>query len=252
MRIYKTTNLINNKFYIGQEKNDSDSYLGSGKILKNAIQKYGKENFRKEILEICESEKELDEKEIYWIKKLNATNRKIGYNICEGGRVNRTMIGKNHPMYGKKHSIEMRMKISDNTKKAMTVEVRQKIKDSRKFQVFSEKTKELWRKNRKGKNNPMHGKRGILCPNYGHICSADTRRKISVANSGKRNGMYGMSGEKNPSATQYIIKTPENKIVKIITKKRVKEYLKCSDNFFQRKKFKKYILLNSIKIHKRK
>lgn len=85
MIIYKTTNLINNKIYIGQDVNNNPNYYGSGKILKQAIKKNGKENFEKVILEKCASKEELNEREIYWIKKLDATNPEIGYNLAFGG-----------------------------------------------------------------------------------------------------------------------------------------------------------------------
>ena len=48
----------------------------------------------------------MDEREIYWISHYHATDHTIGYNISEGGNVNRTMIGENHPLYGKHHSAE--------------------------------------------------------------------------------------------------------------------------------------------------
>lgn len=85
MFIYKTTNLINGKIYVGKSERNRQTYLGSGKILKQAIKKYGKENFSREILETCSDKIELAKREIYWIDKLDSRNNKIGYNIAEGG-----------------------------------------------------------------------------------------------------------------------------------------------------------------------
>lgn len=85
--IYKITNKINGKIYIGQRMKIKDSYYGSGKLIKRAIKKYGKNNFTKEILEKCSTKEELNKKEVYWIKKLDS---KIpnGYNISDGGKTN--------------------------------------------------------------------------------------------------------------------------------------------------------------------
>ena len=60
--IYKITNLINGKIYIGQHttSNLDDGYMGSGKILMRAIKKYGVENFRKEIQGFYEDIDELN------------------------------------------------------------------------------------------------------------------------------------------------------------------------------------------------
>jgi group I intron endonuclease len=83
--IYKTINLINGKIYVGQHLTSADDgYLGSGLLLNKAIKKYGKENFKREILEYVTSAN-VNEREIFWIAKLNTMNRKIGYNITEGG-----------------------------------------------------------------------------------------------------------------------------------------------------------------------
>lgn len=83
--IYKTTNLINNKYYVGSHKtsNINDDYYGSGKLLKIAIKKYGIENFKKEILYIFSNKEEmfLKEKEIVneeFVKDKNNYNLKIG------------------------------------------------------------------------------------------------------------------------------------------------------------------------------
>lgn len=63
MYIYKTTNLITKKIYIGKSTQMFGKYLGSGKILLQSIKKYGKENFIVEKLEDCKTNKELNERE---------------------------------------------------------------------------------------------------------------------------------------------------------------------------------------------
>ena len=99
--IYITTNLINNKKYIGQRRFTSskiedmlsDPYLGSGRDFKKAVIKYGSNNFRKEILDICDSKDELNTKEKYWIEKYNAFKDKNFYNLTEGGTGGDTFSG---------------------------------------------------------------------------------------------------------------------------------------------------------------
>lgn len=95
--IYKVTNKINNKIYIGQTRitepqrwqqhiwhayNDPE---GDCVALCNAIKKYGRESFSREILETLPNEN-LDEREAYWISFYDATNHEIGYNLALGGR----------------------------------------------------------------------------------------------------------------------------------------------------------------------
>ena len=71
--VYLTTNLINGKKYIGQHYGEvDDNYIGSGSTLKKAINKYGKGNFKKEILCICATPEELDKKEIELIEEYQA------------------------------------------------------------------------------------------------------------------------------------------------------------------------------------
>lgn len=95
MVIYKILNKINGKIYIGQNKRNNPEYFGSGTIILNAIKKYGKENFEKEILEECNSKEHMDSAEIYWIAYYNSTDRDIGYNITKGGTGGDTI--SNHP-----------------------------------------------------------------------------------------------------------------------------------------------------------
>lgn len=96
--IYKITNIINNKYYIGmhQTENINDNYMGSGKLIKRAIQKYGIENFKKEILYIFDNEKDMKNKE----KELIVLDE-MSYNLCDGGKggfgyINRTGLNNNH------------------------------------------------------------------------------------------------------------------------------------------------------------
>lgn len=83
--VYETTNIINGKKYRGihKTKNLNDGYIGSGFAFEKAVQKYGRENFKREILEFCNSYDELIEKEkIYvddnWVKNRNNYNLKTG------------------------------------------------------------------------------------------------------------------------------------------------------------------------------
>jgi group I intron endonuclease len=94
MIIYKTTNIINGKIYIGKDEKNDSKYLGSGKILKAAIKKYGRSNFSKEVLEQCNSRIELCEREKYWIEIYNSQNPQIGYNIAVGGSGGDTFSGQ--------------------------------------------------------------------------------------------------------------------------------------------------------------
>lgn len=50
MQIYKITNLITGRIYIGQTNGKRDRYYGGGLIIKQAVKKYGKKNFKKEII----------------------------------------------------------------------------------------------------------------------------------------------------------------------------------------------------------
>jgi group I intron endonuclease len=81
MIVYLITNLVNNKKYVGMDSNNNPLYLGSGTLILKALKKYGRENFKKEILEECTSLKHLEERETWWIKHLNALQDPDFYNL---------------------------------------------------------------------------------------------------------------------------------------------------------------------------
>lgn len=146
--VYITTNLINNKKYLGKRSTDNldDNYLGSGALLKKAINKYGKENFKREILSFHNSEIEAYEEEKLKAKELNVRFRDDFYNLTDCGE------GNNY-WKGRRRSIEDRIKFS---------------------------------KSHKGKIPWNKGVVGELNPQFGHITSEETKKKISLAHIGRK------------------------------------------------------------------
>ncbi len=130
--IYKITNKVNGKVYIGQTIQNFKRRYRNGIIdtrneyLKKSIEKYGVENF--EIIEkydIAFSKQELDIKEIMYIKLYNSTNPKYGYNFREGGsnglfndeirkKMSEAQKGKPSKRKGTKLSEETKRKVSEN------------------------------------------------------------------------------------------------------------------------------------------
>lgn len=111
---YKTTNLINGCYYFGkhvQNNGKIDNYIGSGKILRLAIKKYGKENFKKEIIEFYSSLEDLAQGEKELISKEHLESADC-YNLKPGGEGG-IPYGDHHPFFGKKHSPESKKKMSD-------------------------------------------------------------------------------------------------------------------------------------------
>lgn len=104
MYIYKITNKINNKIYIGQvynktiydrfERHINEASPNSRSYIGRAINKYGAENFVCELIDTASSLKELNQKEIYWIAYYNSTNKNIGYNLTLGGDGGNTYLCK--------------------------------------------------------------------------------------------------------------------------------------------------------------
>lgn len=208
MIIYKTTNLINGKIYIGRDKYDDPNYLGSGVYYKRAEKKYGKENFRKVTIDSDDDFKQLCLKEVFWTDFNDARNPDVGYNISKnsGGGDNLSY----HPE--RKEIIE---KISRNTKLAMAdPEIRAKMQgpkseEHKKNLCISQRAVDRSGENNpnygglseehcknisksriekgtaKGKNNPMYGRTGELSPHFGKKQSEEHKRKRSESMMGK-------------------------------------------------------------------
>lgn len=104
--VYKITNNVNNKEYIGfHSTNDlDDGYMGSGKLLIKAIEKYGIENFSKIILKFFDNKKSAEEYERFLVNE-EYVNREDTYNLTIGGNVC-ILCGEKNGFYGKKHSKE--------------------------------------------------------------------------------------------------------------------------------------------------
>ena len=98
--VYKTTNKINGKTYIGVHKTDNlnDGYIGSGKILKRAITKYGKENFEREILFDFDNAESMFQKEKE-VVSIGSTS----YNLKEGGLGGFDHLNHDYPVFTHSH-----------------------------------------------------------------------------------------------------------------------------------------------------
>lgn len=126
--VYLITNLINNKKYIGSSRKDSIDlqYYGSGRRIKSAIQKYGKENFTREIL--WEGKGDARNIEAFYLEKYKAASNPLFYNMTNDARGNtlhkdETKHTVSEKLTGRKFSKEICEKISKaklgkpNTKK---------------------------------------------------------------------------------------------------------------------------------------
>ncbi len=202
--IYKITNKLNQKIYIGMHKtkNLQDNYMGSGKLLKRAIQKYGEENFIKEILFIFNTAEEMFAKEKEIVNQLFIESNNT-YNIMEGGYGGYSYINESGKNIHHKN-IEIRKKnllTGDKIKeflieKGLFEEWKQKVSTS---------LKEKW------KRDGFHW--------TGRKHKEDTKKKIGeklkVAQSGAKNSQYG---------TCWVYHSETNKNLKI-KKEQLQTYL---------------------------
>jgi hypothetical protein len=165
--IYKTTNQLDKKYYIGchQTLNLNDGYMGSGKHLKRAIKKYGKENFKKTILHLLPTKQDMFIMEKHIVDK-NLVSDSLSYNLKIGGSGgNPGIVGA---FAGRIHSAETKEKIRQSAlKQATSPEKRLKL----------------------SKNNAMRDnaetRNKVSKALTGRTCSQDHIAKVSRANLGK-------------------------------------------------------------------
>ena len=221
MFIYKTTNLINGKIYVGQSKYNDPKYLGSGIFLKEAIKKYGKENFSKQILEECKSSDVTNEREKFWIKNLNSKNRDIGYNVADGGssfimnpeiskKISETLkgkyIGENSFRYGIKISEDHKKSISkSNFGKIISEETRKKMSESKKGISFSEESRKKMSKSHSDKKLTDGHKNKISEGLKGRKYSEETKNLIRNNNINKTQKLSLVVSAKNIKTLEIII-----------------------------------------------
>lgn len=202
--IYLTTNLINDKKYIGQHRSPvfDEKYKGSGKHFCRAIKKYGWDNFVCEIIETCDSIDELNQREEYWIAYYNAVESSEYYNISRGGNnaektpeyraaLKKAWTSERREKQSQRFKTELNPNRSPEARRKMSENNSSKRPEIRKRLSEAKKGKPLphtyeWNKNI---GNALRGRvNGPL--------SEETKAKISAKKSGKNNPMYGKSATK--------------------------------------------------------
>jgi group I intron endonuclease len=175
MVIYKTTNLINGKIYIGKDTKNSPSYLGSGFLLKKAIQKYGRENFKKEILERVDNIQILNEREIFWINYFNSIDN--GYNLTIGGTGGDTFSYKPEVLKEETRKKLKKRKPSDETLRKILPNLK-KFESGENHPFYGKNQSEITKSKRK-KSFELNG-----YPMQGKSLSQETKNKISQSKKG--------------------------------------------------------------------
>jgi hypothetical protein len=160
--LYKTTNLLNGKYYVGIHRTFvlEDGYLGSGKHLLASIRKYGKANFLREIIEFFPDEETMIAREL---EVVDATfvKKEENYNIAVGGNLG-SAERNGLSFKGRQHSAE--------TKKLIAIKATSR--------VFDEATKNNLRSNSWAKKNPVQQK--ISASNAGSLGGKAKKNLLSA------------------------------------------------------------------------
>lgn len=180
--VYLTTNKVNGKKYIGMHRaKEQDGYLGSGKLLRRAIEKYGIENFEQKILAFADSEQELCLLETHYLYEHNAAEDPNYYNILDASGPP-LLFGPDNGFYGKSHDAKAKEKMSA-THKGKFISEEHKIS-------AAEKLKKLWEdpnfRERMSKRKPRRKfteeeKVTVSNRHKGKKLSDETKKKIRLA-----------------------------------------------------------------------
>ena len=192
--IYKITNIINGKVYIGKtEKTIQGRFNVHLKNAKNKINRYlydamnhyGYDKFIIEEIEACLDSTSLNEKEKYWIGAYNSTNKNFGYNMTEGGTG-----GAQLPEIAKLSGIKAALTRKKNGYK-VSVETRHKISKAHKGKKISEEIKIQISKKLTGRKLPLNQIQGIkdrlakFHPMRGKKQTEEAKLKMSIFKQGK-------------------------------------------------------------------
>lgn len=206
--IYKIVNALNGRTYIGQSVNPTyrakrHFWKNNGCIkLRNAIEKYGKENFNFSVLCWCVDKTDANEVEELLIGL--ADTRSNGYNITSGGFG--TGAGKDNPFFGKTHSIATRAKLSEAKRgSTMSIELREKIANLNRNRTMSEATKE---KLRARKKSELCSER-TAAANKSRVWGDESKAKLVAFNTGRK--MPEEAKAKIAAANKMRVWTPESR-----------------------------------------
>lgn len=197
--IYKITNKINNKAYVGQSIdiytrwtthiNLLNTNKHHNEYLQNEWNIFGEENFYFNILEEC-NVNILDERERYYIILFDSINNNNGYNFATGGRSNFTfndeiLCKMSESQTGRVHSEETKKKISKGNKgKVLSEDTIAKIRESHKRENLSQETLDKMSAAKKGKSLSEEHRKKLSEAGRNRIVSEETRKKLSQSNMG--------------------------------------------------------------------
>lgn len=174
--VYMLTNLVSGKKYIGQHKSEEfdKSYYGSGAEIRLAVKELGRDKFKQEVLEKCESPEELNERELYWIDYFDAVNSQDFYNQYREANNAPIVSGKSHPRYGTIHPDESKRKMSEAAKGRIDGD-----KNPMNQKSARKKHSDRMKQNNVAKRPEVRQK--IAEANSNRVISEETRRKLSEA-----------------------------------------------------------------------